>query len=98
LEATQALAQPERIVIVGSSSLLPTHPERGEPGQPLETSYDINSYREPSPYSLLEKYRKPRSYSELVSACQSHLDGERVNGIERHAQFTDQGVCQRRNH
>jgi hypothetical protein len=40
LEAARALAQPERVVIIGSSSLLPTHPELGDPGQPLETSYD----------------------------------------------------------
>ena len=40
LEAARALAQPDRIVVVGSSSLLPAHTELGEPGQPLETSYD----------------------------------------------------------
>lgn len=40
LEATRALARPNRVVIIGSSSLLPAHPELGEPGQPLETSYD----------------------------------------------------------
>jgi hypothetical protein len=40
LEATRALAHPNRVVVIGSSSLLPAHPELGEPGQPLETSYD----------------------------------------------------------
>ncbi len=40
MEATQALAQPERIFILGSSSLLPEYPNLGEPGQPLEASYD----------------------------------------------------------
>ena len=40
LDATRALAHPNRVVVIGSSSLLPTHPELGEPGQPLETSYD----------------------------------------------------------
>lgn len=40
LEAARALARPERIVIVGSSSLLAVHPGLGETGQPLETSYD----------------------------------------------------------
>lgn len=40
LDATRALAQPDRIVVIGSSSLLPPHPDLGEPGQPLETSYD----------------------------------------------------------
>ncbi len=38
LDAARALAQPERIVILGS--LLPEHPELGEAGQPLEGSYD----------------------------------------------------------
>ena len=42
LEATRALARPERIVILGSSSLLPTHPGLGEPGQPLEASFDTD--------------------------------------------------------
>jgi hypothetical protein len=42
LEATRALAHPNRVVIIGSPSLLPAHPELGEPGQPLETSYDTN--------------------------------------------------------
>jgi hypothetical protein len=42
LEATKALARPDRIVILGSSSLLPAHPQLGEPGQPLEMSYDAD--------------------------------------------------------
>jgi hypothetical protein len=40
LDATRALAQPERIVVLGSSSLLPEHPDLGEAGQALEGSYD----------------------------------------------------------
>jgi len=40
LEAARALARPDRVVVLGSSSLLPTHPELGEPEQPLEPSYD----------------------------------------------------------
>ena len=40
LEATRALARPERIVIMGSSSLLPIYPDLGKRGQPLETSFD----------------------------------------------------------
>src|SRR6266567_1829845 len=40
LDAARALAQPQRIIILGSSSLLPEHPELGEVGQPLEGSYD----------------------------------------------------------
>lgn len=40
LDSIRALARPERIVIIGSSSLLPAYPLFGEPGQPLEASYD----------------------------------------------------------
>lgn len=40
VEVTRALARPDHIVIIGSSSLLPAHPDLGEPGHPLETSYD----------------------------------------------------------
>lgn len=39
-EATRALARPDRIVIIGSSSLLAVHPQLGESGQPLDLSYD----------------------------------------------------------
>jgi hypothetical protein len=40
LDATQALARPDRIVIIGSSSLLPAHPDLGEVGQPIESSLE----------------------------------------------------------
>lgn len=39
LRVIQSLAEPQRIVIVGSSSLLPDHPNLGEAGQPLDASY-----------------------------------------------------------
>lgn len=42
LEATRALAHPDRVVVIGSSSLLPKYPELGELGQPLEVSYDAD--------------------------------------------------------
>ena len=40
LDAVTALARPKRIVVIGSSSLLPHHPDLGEEGQLLEASYD----------------------------------------------------------
>jgi hypothetical protein len=40
LDVTRALAQPERVVIIGSASLLPNHPRLGDPGQPIAPSYD----------------------------------------------------------
>lgn len=42
LEAAQSLVHPERIVVLGSSSLLPVDPSLGETGQPLELSYDAD--------------------------------------------------------
>lgn len=42
LEAAQSLVHPERIVVLGSSSLLPIEPSLGEAGQPLEVSYDAD--------------------------------------------------------
>ena len=35
IEATQALGHPQRIRVLGSSALLASFPELGEPGQPL---------------------------------------------------------------
>lgn len=40
LDVARAIARPERIVVIGSASLLPAHPELGEPGDFLDTSYD----------------------------------------------------------
>ena len=42
LRVIQSLAEPGQIVIIGSSSLLPAHPDLGETGQPLEASYDAD--------------------------------------------------------
>jgi hypothetical protein len=47
LEIANALATPRRIVIIGSASLLPAHPELGEPGQALDASYDADLLLEP---------------------------------------------------
>src|SRR2546423_15593778 len=42
LEAVSALARPNRIVVLGSSSLLPKNANLGEPGQPLELTLDAD--------------------------------------------------------
>jgi hypothetical protein len=47
LDSVAALARPRRIVVLGSSSLLPQHPELGQPGQPLEISLDADLLLEP---------------------------------------------------
>jgi len=46
-EVVQATARPERIIVFGSSSLLSSHPELGEPGEPLESSFDADFLVEP---------------------------------------------------
>ncbi len=52
LNSVSALAQPRRIVVLGSSSLLPQHPEMGAAGQPLELSLDADLLVEPVDESL----------------------------------------------
>jgi hypothetical protein len=47
LEAANAIGQPDRIVVIGSSSLLPDHPDLGDAGQPLEQSYDTDILLDP---------------------------------------------------
>ena len=47
LEVARAVAEPRRIVIIGSASLLPAHPELGDTGQPLDASYDADFLLEP---------------------------------------------------
>jgi hypothetical protein len=42
LESVQALAKPERVFVLGSSSLLATSPELGEIGGPIETTRDAD--------------------------------------------------------
>ncbi len=47
LDSVSALARPQRIVILGSSSLLPSYPTLGDPGQPLEVSLGVDFLLEP---------------------------------------------------
>ena len=47
IESTQALSHCERIRVLGSSALLASFPELGDPGQPLEVSFDADLLIEP---------------------------------------------------
>lgn len=47
LDSVAALCAPQRIIIIGSSSLLPLAPHLGSPGQPLEVSLDADFILEP---------------------------------------------------
>jgi hypothetical protein len=42
LEVVSSLARPEEIIVLGSASLLVLAPNLGEPGEPLEFSYDVD--------------------------------------------------------
>jgi hypothetical protein len=52
LDSVRALARPRRIVVLGSSSLLPKNPQLGEPGQPLEISLDADFLLDPIDESI----------------------------------------------
>ncbi len=52
LTAARSISQCDRIRVLGSSALLPSFPELGEPGQPLEVSYDADLLIEPSDENL----------------------------------------------
>jgi len=47
LDSVSALARPQRIIVLGSSSLLPQHPQLGDAGHPLELSLDADLLVEP---------------------------------------------------
>jgi hypothetical protein len=47
IQAVRALARPESISVLGSSSLLATDPSLGDPGQPLELSMDADLLLKP---------------------------------------------------
>ena len=48
LRAVQAMVQPERITVLGSSALLATDPQLGEAGGPLQISFDADLLLNPS--------------------------------------------------
>jgi hypothetical protein len=54
LNSVSALAQPRRIIVLGSSSLLPQHPQLGDAGRPLELSLDADLLVEPIDESLAD--------------------------------------------
>lgn len=52
LAAARSISQCDRIRVLGSSALLVSFPQLGEPGQPLEVSYDADLLIEPSDEQL----------------------------------------------
>jgi hypothetical protein len=54
IDVIQAVARPASIRILGSSSLLPGHPELGEKGHPLELTADADFLIEPTNEAIAE--------------------------------------------
>ncbi len=54
LDSVSALARPRRIIVLGSSSLLASHPQLGGAGQPLELSLDADLLLEPVDQALAD--------------------------------------------
>jgi hypothetical protein len=52
VEAVQALAHSRKICVLGSSALLVTREDLGDPGQPLELSFDADLLLEPCDEAL----------------------------------------------
>jgi len=42
IEVVRAVARPTKVLVLGSSSLLPNHPDLGRAGQPLELTTDAD--------------------------------------------------------
>jgi hypothetical protein len=47
IEVVRAVARSQRVLILDSASLLPSHPELGDPGKPLELTNDADLLVEP---------------------------------------------------
>jgi hypothetical protein len=54
IEVVSAVARPTRVVVLGSSSLLPEHPELGNQGQPLELTTDADFLLDPVNEAIAE--------------------------------------------
>ena len=54
IEVVRAVAQPARILVLGSASLLPEHPELGIAGAPLELTTDADFLLEPVNEAIAE--------------------------------------------
>ena len=54
IEVVRSVAQPGRVCVVGSASLLPVHPELGEVGHPLERTTDADFLLEPVNEAMAE--------------------------------------------
>jgi hypothetical protein len=54
IEVVRAVARPTRVLVLGSSSLLPSHPDLGSPGQALELTTDADLLLEPANEAIAE--------------------------------------------
>ena len=58
IDSVSALCKPDRIIVVGSSSLLPLSPHLGNPGQPLEFSLDADLLIDPVDQSIADMLKE----------------------------------------
>ena len=72
IEVVRAVARPTKVLVLGSSSLLPTHPDLGGAGQPLELTTDADLLLSRSilePQRLRQHYqRAPLGERETLAA------------------------------
>ena len=54
IEVVRAVARPDKVLILGSSCLLPSHPELGETGHPLELTTDVDFLLHPVNEAIAE--------------------------------------------
>ncbi len=73
LTAACSISQCDRIRVLGSSALLPSFPELGEPGQPLEVSYDADLLIEPSDENLAALLHEALGEGSLFSGRSGYM-------------------------
>ncbi len=75
LNSARALAEPDRIVVIGSASLLPENPALGEAGQPLDGSFDADLLVQP--------------IDEEIAAILAEAVGQQSLFARRHGYYAD---------
>jgi hypothetical protein len=65
LDSVRAMARPRKIVVLGSSSLLPLHPQLGDAGQPLEISLDADFLLDPVNQEIADMLKEALGHGTL---------------------------------
>jgi hypothetical protein len=75
LDVIHAVAAPRKVYVFGSASLLPNHPELGEPGEPLALTQDGDFLIEP--------------VDDLIAGMLQEAAGKETLFMERHGYYLD---------